>query len=102
MNSFLTIGFHFIELQSILPFKMASHFDNDPAEKNSIRNAAKKEESQIEIVDKIWTNIVKEWRPQSEVMFLRYSGFALPLLSIIPAYEVGKLCMLRCLVKYII
>ena len=82
---------------------MASHFDNDPAEKNSIRNAAKKEESQIEIVDKIWTNIVKEWRPQSEVMFLRYSGFALPLLSIIPAYEVGKLCMLRFLLsKYLI
>ena len=92
----MTIGFHFIELQSILPFKMASHFDNDPAEKNSIRNAAKKEESQIEIVDKIWTNIVKEWRPQSEVMFLRYSGFALPLLSIIPAYEVGKLCIHVC------
>ena len=89
-RSFSTIGFHFIELQSILPFKMASHFDNDPAEKNSIRNAAKKEESQIEIVDKIWTNIVKEWRPQSEVMFLRYSGFVLPLLSAIPAYEVGK------------
>ena len=78
---------------------MASHFDNDPAEKNSIRNAAKKEESQIEIVDKIWTNIVKEWRPQSEVMFLRYSGFALPLLSMIPAYEVGKLCKLTCLLS---
>ena len=102
LDTFSTIGFHFIELQSILPIKMANHFDHDPAEKNSIRNAAKKEESQIEIVDKIWTNIVKEWRPQSEVMFLRYSGFALPLLSIIPAYEVGKLCMLRYLVKYIL
>ena len=70
---------------------MATHFDHDPAEKNSIKNAAKTEESQMEIVDKIWTNVVKEWLPQSEVMFLRYSGFALPFLSIIPAYEVGKL-----------
>ena len=96
MDTFSTIGFQFIESQSILPFKMASHFDHDPAEKNSIKNAAKKEESQMEIVDKIWTNVVKEWLPQSEVMFLRYSGFALPLLSIIPAYEVGKLCILVC------
>ena len=90
MDTFLTIGFHFIELQSILPFKMATHSDIDPAEKNLIRNAAKKEDSQMEIVDKIWTNVVKEWLPQSEVMFLRYSGYALPLLSAIPAIEVGK------------
>ena len=90
MDTFSTIGFHFIELQLILPFKMATHFDNDPAEKNTIKNATSKEDSQVEIVDKIWTNIVKEWRPQSEVMFLRYSGFVLPLLSAIPAYEVGK------------
>ena len=90
MDTFSTIGFHFIELPSILPFRMATHFDNDPAEKNSIRNVAKKEDSQMEIVDKIWTNIVKEWSPQSEVMFLRYGGFVLPLLSAIPAFEVGK------------
>ena len=102
LDTFSTIGFYFIELQSIFPFKMATHFDHDPAEKNSIRNAAKTEESQMEIVDKIWTNIVKEWRPQSEVMFLRYSGFALPFLSIIPAYEVGKLGIQYMFVKYMI
>ena len=94
------IGFNFIESQLILPLKMATHYDNDPAEKNSIKNAAQKEDSQMEIIDKIWTNIVREWRPQSEVMFLRYSGHALSLLSVIPAYEVGKLYIFTCLLHY--
>ena len=76
---------------------MASHFDHDPAEKNSIKNAAKKEESQMEIVDKIWTNVVKEWLPQSEVMFLRYSGFALPLLT---NFKLQILTNMSCIITF--
>ena len=53
MDTFSTIGFHFIELQSILPFKMASHFDNDPAEKNSIREDQKDEDLLLNVANRL-------------------------------------------------
>ena len=41
-------------------------------------------------VDRIWSDIVNEWRPQSETFFLRWGSFILPQISILTAYEVAR------------
>ena len=41
-------------------------------------------------VDRIWSDIVTEWRPQSETFFLRWGSFILPQISILTAYEVAR------------
>ena len=53
------------------------------------------------MVERLWTEVVQEWRPRSETKFLRYSGFCLPLLSVLPATEVGKLYLIL-LMSYLI
>ena len=75
---------------------MATHFDFDPADKNMISKATKSQRStEMETVDMIWSEIINEWRPKSETVFLRMGGYALPTLSALTAYEVGKHFMSR-------
>ena len=40
--------------------------------------------------DRIWSEIVEEWRPKSETFFLRWGSFILPQISIMTAYEVAR------------
>ena len=75
---------------------MTTHYDIDPADKNMISPAIKSQRStEQETVNMIWNDIVHEWRPKSETVFLRMGGWALPLLSSATAYEVGKHFMSR-------
>merc|ERR1712083_509312 len=60
-------------------------------QKNLISPVVKSKRAvEMENTEKIWKEIVKEWRPKSETFFLRMSTFALPLLSTVTAYEVAK------------
>ena len=75
---------------------MTTHYDIDPADKNIISSAIKSQRStEQENVNMIWNEIVHEWRPKSETVFLRMGGWALPFLSSATAYEVGKHFMSR-------